>query len=117
MTIRRGRTIVCFFTYRQVQEGTMANRELQEWLGLTFADLLVYLGVAAIVGVYLVPNATAQIALAAVGLGLAIAACPLGMKVDPAVSRFTNLVKLLSYPLVVLIFIAAILFRYFLYAG
>jgi hypothetical protein len=90
---------------------------LQEWLGLTFADLLVYLGVAAIVGMYLVPNTTAQIALGALGLGLAIAACPFGMKADPAVSKFTNLVKLLSYPFVVLVFIAAILFRYFLSTG
>ena len=95
----------------------MANRELQEWLGLTLADLLVYLGVAAIVGVYLVPNATAQMALAALGLGLALAACPVGMKADPAVSRFTNVVKLLSYPFVVLVFVAAIAIRYVLYAG
>src|SRR5262245_43634226 len=109
MTIRRGRTVVCCFSRRQVQEDLMANRELQEWLGVTYADLLVYLGVAALVGVYLVPNATAQIALAALGLGLAIAACPLGMKADPAFSRFTNVVKLLTYPLVVLIFIGAIL--------
>jgi hypothetical protein len=95
----------------------MANRELREWLGLTLADLLVYLGIAAIVGMYLVPNATAQMALAALGLALAIAACPLGMKADPAVSEFTNIVKLLTYPIVVLIFIAAIVFRYVLHPG
>lgn len=94
----------------------MANRELQEWLGLTLADLLVYLGIAAIVGMYLVPNAMAQMALAGLGLALAIAACPLGMKADPAVSRFTNVVKLLSYPIVVLVFVAAIVLRYALYA-
>ena len=95
----------------------MANRELREWLGLTLADLLVYIGIAAIVGMYLVPNATAQMALAGLGLVLAVAACLLGMKADPAVSKFTNVVKLLSYPIVVLIFIAAIVFRYVLHKG
>jgi len=90
----------------------MANRELQEWLGLTVADVLVYVGAAALVGVYLVPNATAQVALAVLAVGLALVACPLGMKSDPAVSKFTNAVKLVTYPLVVLIFIGAILYRY-----
>jgi hypothetical protein len=39
------------------------------------------------------------------------------MKTDPAVSKFTNFVKLLSYPLVVLMFVRVILSRYLAYTG
>ena len=36
----------------------MANRELREWLGLTLADLIVYLGTAAIVAMFVVKDRT-----------------------------------------------------------
>lgn len=88
------------------------NRELREWLGLTWADLLVYLALAAAVGLFFVKDATADIALAATAIILAAAACPLGMKRDPAVSEFTNGVKLMSYPLYLLLIIAAVAAHY-----
>lgn len=83
----------------------MGNRELREWLGITFADLLVYLATAAIVAMFFVSDPTADFILAAAGVVLAITACPLGMKRDPDVSGFTNAVKLVSYP--VCVFLAA----------
>jgi len=46
----------------------MANRELREWLGITFADLLVYVGAAAIVAMFFVSNPTVDVALAVFGV-------------------------------------------------
>ena len=88
------------------------NPEAREWLGLTRADLLVYLGAAAIFAMFLVKDPRLSAALAVVGVVLALVACPLGMKRDPKVSRITNLVKLVSYPGCVLMAIGAILVRY-----
>ena len=90
----------------------MANRELREWLGLTLADLIVYLGTAAIVAMFFVNDATVDMVLAGVGVVLAIAACPLGMKRDPEVSGFTNLVKIVAYPACVLMTVGAIVVHY-----
>lgn len=90
----------------------MANRELLEWLGITFADLLVYLAVAVIAAMFFVSNPIADMVLAVVGVGLTIAACPLGMKRDPKVSGFTNNVKLVAYPVCVLLAVGAIVAHY-----
>ncbi|MBN9520306.1 hypothetical protein J0H58_17545 [bacterium] len=93
----------------------MSNRELREWLGLTLADLLVYLAVAAIVAMFIVTDPTADAVLAVVGVGLALAACPFGMKPDPKVSGFTNGVKLVSYPACVLLAAGAIAVHYLVF--
>jgi hypothetical protein len=91
----------------------MANdRELLEWLGLTMADALVYLAVAAIGAIFFVHDATIDIVLAAIGVVLALAACPFGMPRDPKVSEATNAIKLVSYPLCVVLAIAAITVHY-----
>lgn len=86
--------------------------ELREWLGLTAADLLVYLAAAAIGGMYYVSNPAGDIALAVAGVVLSLLACPLGMKRDPEVSDFTNFVKKVAYPGCVLLAIAAIAAHY-----
>jgi hypothetical protein len=98
----------------------MANHELREWLGVKPADLLAYVGIAAVVAMFYVTDATMDMGLAALGVVLAIAACPIGMKANPQLSKFTNAVKLVSYPLVVLGLLVAIGFHYNLhnlYAG
>lgn len=89
----------------------MANRELQ-WLGITVADLLVYLAAAAIAGMFFVSNPTVDVVLAGVGVVLSLAACPFGMKRDPDVSGFTNTVKLVSYPIFVVLAGGAIVVHY-----
>lgn len=88
------------------------NREQLEWLGLTPADLLVYLSIAAIGAMFFVEDATADAGLALAGLVLAVLACPIGMKRDPRVSRFTNVVKYWSYPVYLLLAVAAIAAHY-----
>jgi hypothetical protein len=90
----------------------VADNELREWLGLTPADLLVYLAAAAVVALFFVSDPTADALLAVAGVGLALAACPLGMTRDPLVSDFTNGVKLVSYPACVLMAATAVAVHY-----
>lgn len=81
----------------------MNDRELREWLGLTVADLLVYAALGMIAAMFFLTNPIADAALAAMGFLLSVAACPLGMKRNPEFSDATNLVKLISYPLCVVL--------------
>lgn len=90
----------------------MANRELLEWLGITFVDLLVYLAAAAVAAMFFVSDPTADVVLAVLGVALSIAACPLGMKRNPEFSGFTNGVKLVAYPVCVLLAVGAIVVHY-----
>ena len=91
------------------------NRELLEWLGLTPADLLVYLAAAAIAAMFFVHDAATDAVLAVAGVALALASCPLGMARDPEVSATTNAVKRASYPLCVVIAVAAVVVHYVLF--
>jgi hypothetical protein len=86
----------------------MANRELLEWLGITWADLLVYLVGAAIVAMFFVSSTLVDSILAGIGVTFVIAASLLGMKEDSALYDFTNCVKLVTYPLCVLLVLGAI---------
>ena len=95
----------------------MANHELREWLGLTLADLLVYLSIAPVVAMFFVEASALDIALGIVGVVLAFAACPFGMKRDPGVSDFTNALKLISYPVCVALVVGAIIVHYVWFAG
>lgn len=94
----------------------MAYRELREWLGLTWADLIVYSAAGAVVAMFHVNDPTAVAALAKTGVTLAVAACPLGMRPDPGVSRLTNFIKLMAYPACVLLAVGAVVVRYVWFA-
>ena len=80
----------------------MSNREVLEWLGITVADVFVYLAAAAVAAMFFVSDATTDVVLAVFGVACSIVACPLGMKRNPEFSGFTNMMKLISYPLYVL---------------
>ena len=91
----------------------MAHKsELLEWFGLTPADLLVYLSAAAVTAMFFVHDTALDLVLAGAGVGLALAACPLGMPRDPDVSPFTNAIKRVSYPLWLAMVLAAIAVHY-----
>lgn len=90
----------------------MINRELREWLGLTLADMLAVFAAVALMGMFYVHDAKIDMALAVAGLAFALASCPLGMKRDPEVSDFTNSVKWVSYPILVLLAIGVIAVHY-----
>ncbi len=88
------------------------NSELLEWLGLTPADLLVYLAIAAVGAMFFVHDSAIDLTLAAAGVGLALASCPLGMPRDPDVSNLTNVIKRVSYPLCVVLALVAVAVHY-----
>lgn len=73
--------------------------EYKEWLGISPADWPVYVSTALSIAMYKVNDFLTDVVLASVSLGLAIWACFIGMKHDPNVSRFTNTVKKVAYPL------------------
>ena len=98
-------------------EDDMTRKELQEWLGLTLADGLLYLATAALIAMLLVSNRTLDIVLAVAGIGLAIAACPLGMKQDSTLSSTTNAFKMVIYPVCVLVAVVAVVIHFVWYAG
>lgn len=91
-----------------------SNEELREWFGLTLADGLSYLAIAAVVAMFFVRDPLWDWILATTGVGLSIAACPIGMKRNPKFSEFTNVVKLISYPALVLMLLVAVSVHYML---
>jgi hypothetical protein len=92
-------------------EETHRNRELREWLGLTFADLLVYIALALAVAMLFFDNIVLNSVLGALAICISIASCPLGMKRDPEFSPLTNFAKLVSYPFFVLFVLVVITAR------
>jgi hypothetical protein len=93
------------------------KRELREWLGLTWADLLVYLAAAAIFAMFFTRVAVLDAVLAIVALLFSLASCPLGMRRDPRVSRFTNLMKAIGYPAAVVLTLLLVLVHYVYWDG
>jgi hypothetical protein len=91
------------------------NREAMEWLGLTRADLLVYLAVVALFAMLPVTDPAADAALAGTALLATAASCRLGMRRDPTFSAVTNAVKLVFYPTCLATFAAAIVLHYTLW--
>lgn len=84
-----------------------SKAELREWLGLTWADLLVYLSIGAVVTMFFVRHATLDAVLAVLGVVLSVIACPLGMKRNPKLPDYANVIKQWSYiPLVIAVLIA-----------
>lgn len=81
----------------------MKDSELLEWMGLTVADVLTYLAGAAVLAMFFSRDPIVDLVLAGMAALFALGSCPLGMKPDPEFSRLTNVVKLVSYPAVVLI--------------
>ena len=51
------------------------RRELREWMGMTWADLCVYLAFASLAGMFVVRTAAIDIALALSAIMFAIASC------------------------------------------
>lgn len=75
------------------------DRELQEWLSLAPADLLCYAAYACLSGLYFTPSGWPDWTLGGTALLLSLIACPIGMRRHDELSEFTNIMKLVSYPL------------------
>ena len=83
--------------------------ELKEWLGLTPADALVYVALAAVATMFFIREPILEVILAVVGIVTAVAACPLGMTKNPLLSDSMNKLKEASYiPCAVCILIAIV---------
>ena len=94
----------------------MSNEELRTWLGLRFADLLVYLSFIPLAAMFFIDHRAIEIGLAVIALLLSLAACCLGMWSSPEVSRLTNAIKKFAYPFAVCFVLFVIAFhsvRYF----
>jgi signal peptidase I len=92
-------------------ENTNSNEELREWLGLKPADLLVYIATGAIIAMYFV-SPPIDLIFAIGGVVFTLAACPIGMRSSPSVSRFTNRAKKVAYPSCVAIALVFIFFHF-----
>lgn len=88
------------------------NPELREWLGLKPADFLTYGALALAVSLYFIHNPLADILVSGLAVGLAGLSCVVGMKSEPELSAFTNFVKKVSYPFIVLLVLIAILLNF-----
>ena len=84
------------------------NREWREWLGLTWADLCVYLALGCLVALFIVEDSHADTLLSFAAVGLALWSCRLGMPSDPEYSELTNLFKVLAYPAVLVLVLLVI---------
>jgi hypothetical protein len=79
------------------------KRELLEWLGVRPADFVTYAACAVAGSMYFVYDKTVDVLLAVMAVALALIACAIGMRRDPEVSSLTNTMKLVSYPLCLVI--------------
>lgn len=82
-------------------------------MGLTRADLCVYVAFAALAAMFVVRSTAVDMALALVAIVLAITACYWGMKSDPDFEDITNLFKAVSYP-TALLFVAVVIAVHYL---
>jgi hypothetical protein len=86
------------------------SEEVQEWLGITKADILIYLAVGLVFATWVIQIRPLQWLLT---LGVVIScifSTKLGIKHNPKISKFTNTLKLVVYPLFSLILIGAAIF-------
>lgn len=90
----------------------MKKRELTEWLGLTYADMLTYLALGAAIAMFFIRHAGLDVLLAVTAITLSVISCIVGMKRDPQVSNFTNIMKRTGYPFALVIIALIIAFHY-----
>jgi len=88
------------------------QRELREWMGMTRADMCVYVAFVSLAAMFVVQNTTIDMVLSLSAILLAVAACFLGMKSDPEFEDITNLFKAVAYPAALLVVVLVIAIHY-----
>jgi len=91
----------------------MNKYEWRELLSLAPADILLWAASGCLIGMKFINDPVKDSILAAAAVIMAIAACFIGMKNDERVSKLTNRLKKISYP-VCLIVVILIIFLNFL---
>jgi hypothetical protein len=74
------------------------SEELKEWLGVKPADFLVYAAIGSVLIMYFGQSTRVDVLMSFLAVGACGGSCYWGMKSDPRVSPFTNVVKKVSYP-------------------
>ena len=90
------------------QKGKLSP-EMREQLGLAPADFPIYVAMGGAAALFFVRNLPLELLISVCCLGLSVFSCVLGMKINPDFSRLTNGLKIIGYPvglLVVVVFIA-----------
>lgn len=90
----------------------MNRRELRELLGVAPADLASYAGAIALAVPFFSKSPIADYAFSAIGIGFLGLACWIGMRPDPALAQWLNIVRLISYPFLLLVGIGAVAAHY-----
>lgn len=81
--------------------------EIQEWLGITKADIIMLIAVGLVFATWVVQIKPVQIIFIVAVSILCYYSSKLGMKHNPKVSKLTNLLKKISYPISSIIIIGA----------
>lgn len=91
--------------------------ELREWLGVAPADIPCWFSIFALAGMFLLDSGAADVALAVIATAAAALAWGIALRTKPNVSAFTNVVRLIAYPLNLLFTLAVIAFHYWYWVG
>lgn len=86
------------------------SEEVQEWLGITKADILIYLAGGLVFATWVIQIKAIQWLLTLIVVVLCFYSTKLGIKHNPKISKFTNTLKLVGYPLFSLILIGIAVF-------
>lgn len=89
------------------------SKELQEWLGLTKADILIYIATALVFVIWIIQVKIIQWGLILAVITLCFFSTKLGIEPSQKVSKFTNVVKLISYPFFSIILVGIAIFASF----
>jgi hypothetical protein len=79
------------------------KRESREWLGIAPADFPVYVAFIFVVVLYFNNGTVLDVILSVSAFVLSVVACIIGMRKEPEVSGFTNVIKKISYPACLLV--------------
>lgn len=91
------------------------NTELREWLGLTWADACVYVAFLIALAMFLIGLWWIDLVMAIAVAVLGITSCALGMRRRADLPGYMNVLKLVSYPLTLLLLIGVIVLHYTLW--
>lgn len=86
------------------------SEEVQEWLGITKADILLYAAAALVFAAWVIQIKIVQWGLTLAVIALCFYSTKLGMQRSQKVSKFTNVLKVIAYPVFSLILVGIAIF-------
>lgn len=86
------------------------SEEVQEWLGITKADILMYVAGALVFAAWVIQIKIVQWGLTLAVIALCFYSTKFGMKRSQKISKFTNVLKVIVYPVFSLILVGIAIF-------